>query len=864
MLLTSIMPVSVMAAEPGDAQGEAGAQPGLKMWYSSPATDWESEASPLGNGFMGAMIFGGVDSDQILINEHTLWSGGPGADPDYDGGHNDRTSEENAANLKKAQELLQDEVTDFTENHSAYVDESTGQVVSENFNPSDEVKNLINTLKGDKTYFGHYQQLSNIMITNESDKAVIPVSIDSNSANKNSGNQQYQEGPEKAFDNRTDTKWYSVGGLSGDAQQEFPAWVTAEYEEPVTTSQYAIVSGNDTPARDPKAWNLYGSNDGEKFDLIDVQTDVVFENRIQTKYFPLDGEVSYKYYKFEVTELYGNAGGCQMQEIIINASEEKASEYTDYVRALDLDTAVASVDYTLDGVGYHREYFVSNPGNVMAVRLTADQDGSITKYFSITTPQAKAEISSENDTITLTGTPSDHGEDGLHFAQQVKVIPKGGEMEADGTGVMVTGADEVLLLMSAGTNYQQCMDDSYDYFSDEDPLDGVKERIAAAEEKGYEVVLATNIFKEIPKELEDNRWINIPFSRNPFSLSSFTAIREMRRLFRDEKFEFVHFHTPVAAFLGRYAAMREKQKNIIYTAHGFHFFEGAPRLSWIIYYPLEVIGSKWTDKLITINEEDYIRAQEFKLRENGKVYKVSGVGLDIQRYQNGDADKLRKEFVACVSHELKTPIAIIQGYAQGLMENVANEEDRNFYCDVIVEESYKMDSLVKELLLISQIESGYFKMNMEKTNIYHLIKEIIDKYSSKTVKIEYEGKEDINVLCDEKYIDRVLDNLISNAIKYRTGESSIKVKVEDKKNRCMVTVSNESENLKEKDLETIWTPFVRLDSAIGKEGHGLGLSIVAGVLENHKSKYGIYLSEGNIVNFWFEIKKYNGGKNEEE
>ncbi len=493
MLLTSIMPVSVMAAEPGDAQGEAGAQPGLKMWYSSPATDWESEASPLGNGFMGAMIFGGVDSDQILINEHTLWSGGPGADPDYDGGHNDRTSEENAANLKKAQELLQDEVTDFTENHSAYVDESTGQVVSENFNPSDEVKNLINTLKGDKTYFGHYQQLSNIMITNDSDKAVIPVSIDSNSANKNSGNQQYQEGPEKAFDNRTDTKWYSVGGLSGDAQQEFPAWVTAEYEEPVTTSQYAIVSGNDTPARDPKAWNLYGSNDGEKFDLIDAQTDVVFENRIQTKYFPLDGEVSYKYYKFEVTELYGNAGGCQMQEIIINASEEKASEYTDYVRALDLDTAVASVDYTLDGVGYHREYFVSNPGNVMAVRLTADQDGSITKYFSITTPQAKAEISSENDTITLTGTPSDHGEDGLHFAQQVKVIPKGGEMEADGTGVMVTGADEVLLLMSAGTNYQQCMDDSYDYFSDEDPLDGVKERIAAAEEKGYEALKADHI-----------------------------------------------------------------------------------------------------------------------------------------------------------------------------------------------------------------------------------------------------------------------------------------------------------------------------------------------------------------------------------
>ena len=155
-------------------------------------------------------------------------------------------------------------------------------------------------------------------------------------------------------------------------------------------------------------------------------------------------------------------------------------------------------------------------------------------------------------------------------------------------------------------------------------------------------------------------------------------------------------------------------------------------------------------------------------------------------------------------------------------------------------------------------------MKMEKTDIYHLIKDLMDKYSTKINKIEYEGKENIIVLCDEKYIDRVLDNLISNAIKYKTGDSPIKIKLEENKNRCIVTVSNESKNLQKKDLDTIWNPFVRLDSAIGKEGHGLGLAIVAGVLENHKSKYGVYLSEGNIVNFWFELKKYNGEKNEEE
>lgn len=221
-------------------------------------------------------------------------------------------------------------------------------------------------------------------------------------------------------------------------------------------------------------------------------------------------------------------------------------------------------------------------------------------------------------------------------------------------------------------------------------------------------------------------------------------------------------------------------------------------------------------------------------------------------------DKLRKEFVACVSHELKTPIAIIQGYAQGLMENVATEEDRNFYCDVIIDESYKMDSLVKELLLISQIEAGYFKMQMERANIHQMIKDIVEKFSTKCNLIEYTGENDIDVVCDEKYIDRVLDNLISNAIKYKTGDTPVKVTVEEKKNRCIVTVSNESTNLQKKDLDTIWNPFVRLDSAIGKEGHGLGLAIVAGVLENHKSRHGVYLSDGNIVNFWFEIKKYNG------
>lgn len=219
-------------------------------------------------------------------------------------------------------------------------------------------------------------------------------------------------------------------------------------------------------------------------------------------------------------------------------------------------------------------------------------------------------------------------------------------------------------------------------------------------------------------------------------------------------------------------------------------------------------------------------------------------------------DKLRKEFIASVSHELKTPIAIIQGYAQGLIENIAEtEEDRNFYCEIIVEESLKMDSLVKELLLITQMESGYFKIEKEEVDLYQMIKDIRDKYSSKSREIKYIGKKNIFAYCDEKYIDRVLENLVVNALKYSTGDREVTITVDDIENKYKIIISNESENLSEDDLENIWTPFYRVNKARDRDGHGLGLAIVRGILENHKSNFGVYITEKNIINFWFELEK---------
>ena len=247
------------------------------------------------------------------------------------------------------------------------------------------------------------------------------------------------------------------------------------------------------------------------------------------------------------------------------------------------------------------------------------------------------------------------------------------------------------------------------------------------------------------------------------------------------------------------------------------------------------------------------------LKKNIDEINKANAKLRVDIENEKELDKLRKEFIAYVSHELKTPLAIIQGYAQGLMENVATEEDKNFYCEVIIEEAYKMDALVKELLLMSKIESGYFKMENAAIDAHPLIQEIMDKYSTQDAKLVYIGDPELNVIADEKYLDRVLDNLISNAIKYGTDDKVVTIEARDMGKKYRFIVSNKTHTLTEKDLESIWTPFIRLESSIGKEGHGLGLAIVAGILDKHHSEHGVYLSGEDTVNFWFDLDKVPEG-----
>ena len=130
----------------------------------------------------------------------------------------------------------------------------------------------------------------------------------------------------------------------------------------------------------------------------------------------------------------------------------------------------------------------------------------------------------------------------------------------------------------------------------------------------------------------------ITFERNPLSFNNIKAIKQIRKLVEKEKYDIVHVHTPVAAFVTRFALRDFKEIKIIYTAHGFHFYKGAPLLNWLVYYPLEKIATKWTDKLITMNNEDFERAKSNFENKRCKVFKVNGVGIDLKKYSNKKLD----------------------------------------------------------------------------------------------------------------------------------------------------------------------------------------------------------------------------------
>lgn len=164
-------------------------------------------------------------------------------------------------------------------------------------------------------------------------------------------------------------------------------------------------------------------------------------------------------------------------------------------------------------------------------------------------------------------------------------------------------------------------------------------------EEGYKVDCACSIDKEVDKSIVDKgcNIFDIPFSRNPLDIKNVKAFKTLVKLQEENQYDIVHVHTPVAGVYGRLLKLKFPNLKTIYTVHGFHFFKGAPKLNWMIYYPIEKVMARYTDIAITINSEDYKRAKKIGIKE---VYKINGVGLDLSYYNKNLYNKLecRKKF----------------------------------------------------------------------------------------------------------------------------------------------------------------------------------------------------------------------------
>lgn len=222
-------------------------------------------------------------------------------------------------------------------------------------------------------------------------------------------------------------------------------------------------------------------------------------------------------------------------------------------------------------------------------------------------------------------------------------------------------------------------------------------------------------------------------------------------------------------------------------------------------------------------------------------------------------DMMRKDFIAAVSHELKTPVALIQGYSEGLRDNIANESKKTFYCDVIEDEARRMGALVNELLELSRLESGSMKLELSRFGLEELVQAVAAKYTlmaeERGVELEIQNPDSVIELdADREKIERVLVNYLDNAFKNVDSGGKIALRLLQYDKGVRLEVENTGSSIPEKELDMIWNQFYKLDKSRSRSlgGSGLGLSIVKEIASLHKGTCGAYNSETGVV-FWLEI-----------
>lgn len=241
---------------------------------------------------------------------------------------------------------------------------------------------------------------------------------------------------------------------------------------------------------------------------------------------------------------------------------------------------------------------------------------------------------------------------------------------------------------------------------------------------------------------------------------------------------------------------------------------------------------------------------------------------DLQHELNKEKqlDTLRKKFVAQVSHELQTPLSIINGYVEALEDGlVETEAEKQYYYNIIRDESDKISKMVKDLLDLSQLESGTFMMEKDIVDISNLLELLAQKYekivSSKHILWKFKGlEESIYIKGDSLRLEQAFSNILNNALKHTSSNGYISIDLEEQASNIKLIIENQGDKIPKEELSLIWESFYKGKTSEKKAGTGLGLAIASYIFKYHNIEYRAYNTNSGVA-FEFNIEIENNINN---
>jgi alpha-L-fucosidase 2 len=429
------------------------ADPSTSMWFDGPAASFQ-QSLPLGNGRIGAMIFGGVNEERIVLNESSVWSG---SREEADRADAHRT-------LPEIRRLLLEGKNSEAE-----------ELVNANFTCQGRGSG---NGSGANVPFGCYQTLGNLRLTFGSSRGRSRLKCESGHRAW-SPNQEI----ETTIDGNVDTKWCIIH----DGRPV--VWQLDAGADAATPAGYQLTSAEDVPERDPRTWKLEGSPDGQSWTLLDEQRDgSIFTARHETRSYRIAKPSACRYFRFTFMPNPG-VTHFQVAEIRIDGQTpgNGKSDADEYTRTLDLRSACANVSYRQRGVRYTREHFVSAPDELFVSRLSADKPGSLSLAIELDRPERFETRATADNELLMSGTLDDgRGGRGVTYAARLRAVVVGGSVKPEGHQLVVEGANEVLVLLAAATDFKGFAGRNLN-----DPLAATTGDLDRAAKKSFEELRAT-------------------------------------------------------------------------------------------------------------------------------------------------------------------------------------------------------------------------------------------------------------------------------------------------------------------------------------------------------------------------------------